>query len=260
MKKILRLKFFLIPLFGFFISCTSSFPNQGVEAGNPNTPNVQGKKVTLYPQQGENTFVIEFETQSDALVTKIHENDFESSLTAYQIQELLVWLATTFSDGTQIALILALNESSEFISAELTINGESVPVSLESKTLEMTCEGTVTAEILQIINSLCSRIVTCNTPQVSCGACQQGVFEDSNLAHFLGADPGMSWQDVVDGMGLGDWVVNPQALEACLDHLTITPCSLVNQGYDVQDPDNYSTVQELLPKPSCAKGILKKKP
>ncbi len=252
--------FFILGVTAFFsFSSLLACLQKGIEVGNPN---LEGKVVTLESAATAQSFRLEFGPPEEVWVTKIEEEDLETFFTQYTLVSLEVSLEASFSDGTDAKFNLLINESGDFISATLQINGQSVPTTFQSETTSLeeqtlSCPSSDLNVLNQISGSLCSRIVSCTTG-TTCPECDIEVMNLPGLANSFGVNGNQSLQETLPDLQTGQITVEAAALQECLTAIEKLPCSVVGLSVQPNDPTPFNEVKGILPKPFCAKGILKK--
>jgi len=231
-------------------ACTT---NGGIEAGNPD---IAGKKLTLVAEGSSATYVVLFNEAPQALITQIIENNYESKNETYTLEGLVLTLQALFSNGDQIEIRITLDNLFEFLEVLLTLNGSIIPTEAEAESGPPVCLREETNAALQITNLLCSRIVQC-TQTVLCHECEANVLEVPGLANQLGAPPNTTMAEGAEGIDNGQLEVDEEKLAICLEDTLLIPCNLVLENFGDGANPNYNTVKSLLPKPSCAPGILR---
>lgn len=244
----------LLSIFG--IGC-STLPNQGVEVGNPN---IKGKALTIVPETGDEIYVVEFEDPPEADVTQVIGNEFDTQpvTLGYPEDPETVTVEATFTNGTHMQATIGLNESGDATDVTLMVNGQEIPASFSTETMGLACPGDDENAAITIATTLCSRIVACNTV-FACGECEAEVLQVSGLGNQFGGTLNMTLEEVAAGIENGEVEVDQEALGGCLSDMTIIPCALVHEDFNDTDPPNYNGIREIIPKPSCAKGVLKGK-
>lgn len=253
--------FFILGVTAFFsFSPLLACLQKGIEVGNPN---LEGKVVTLESAGTAQSFRLEFGPPEEVWVTKIEEEDLETFFTQYTLVSLEVSLEASFSDGTDAKFNLLINESGDFISATLALNGQTVPTTFQSETAPLeeqtlSCPAAAPNVLNEIAGALCSRIVSCTTGS-SCPACDNEVMNLNGLAASFGVNGNQSLEQTLPDLEGGQITVEGTALEECIAAIEKLPCSVVSLSVQPNDPTTFNEVKGILPKPFCAKGILKKR-
>jgi len=245
------IKTFLIFVILLHLGC-ANISNQGVEVGNPD---LSGKALTLAPTNSTSIYVVNFGVPQNASVTRTQGDQFETHDTQYIIEGVQLSLSNTFLDGELLELQLEITEFLEFTNIHLFINGVEVSFQSEEEEDPSTCTTNLENPAITLSQELCSRIVACNTV-FTCGECEANVLQVPGLATQFGGSPGSTLQESADDIESGQTSVNEENYLECVTEIQVIPCQLVNQYFSDESQPNYNDIKAILPKPSCAKGIL----
>ena len=234
--------FFLLGIFG----CG---PNPGIEVGNPK---LAGKVVTLQAPDSDDTYIIQFLTDTSAQVSKVVENQFEIVSAVVSVMDGQVQVVADFAAGPHFEAQLEVDDSGNILSATLSLDNASVPVTVEVKNEKKSVDPFFSNEALTIVSSLCGRIAECQ-PSTLSADCEAAVVEVPGLAQEFGGAPGQSLKQEGLQLDNGDVAVDADALAQCMDEMEILPCQQVEKGHDPATPEDYHKVRHLIPKPSCTK-------
>lgn len=244
----------LLIVFAFWVfgGCTA-LPQPGVEVGNPN---LEGKKITLIPENRPEVFVVMFQAKNMAQVSQIEGIQTESVTVPYTLDSTSLHLQASFSDGDRIDVILGLSDAGEMVVLSFTLNGTQTPTAVEAQETPVNCKAPSASFMNQLAQALCSRIASCHST-MTCGNCESQVLTLPGLAHSLGGDPNDTLLQVDQEIAQGQSAVDQTALQQCVGQIDLLPCSTVDLGFHEGDPDPYADLKSILPKPACAPGILK---
>ena len=257
MKKVFPFTHFLGILGSFVSGCMSP----GIEVGNPD---LDGKSVTVKAQGSETLYNIEFIVDPHASVSRISGNLIETVSVVYEYGFPQLSVQATFSDQSQVEVLLTVSKEGEFIDVVLKINGQTIPSVIQSQgSSSATGEGAACLSetnngALQISEALCAQIVTCLS-EVTCIDCQSAVLQLADLGFDFGGDSGQTLGDLEQQIDNGQWEADPTALGQCLNDIPLVPCYSVAASVAIGPPANCDNLRQMIPKPSCSPRSLKTK-
>lgn len=227
---------------------------QGIEVGNPD---LTGKKITVAAAFYNPIFVVRFDAEGATRITRILSGIYETQGSSNDIEGLTAILRAFFEDGAEVEIELVFNNLIQVLEAFLHVNG----LELENEFLEevppFACERPEPNAAEALAQGLCSRLVGCGL-QAACDSCEGALLDLPGLGNVFGTPPGMTLGQSAQGLEEGSLEVDPEALALCQSDMEVIPCALLIQGLS-DNPDNLNPVKGLIPKPSCAKGVLKAK-
>ncbi len=235
----LALSFFLL----LFTACG---PNQGIEVGNPK---LGGKSVTLQGPDPNESFVIQFLSDTTSQVSKVVDGQFETVAASTTIVNYQVSVTADFSGGPHFEADLEVDEEGNVKSAQLKLDGNDVPV---EATVKNHSKATIdpsnySDDALTLVTALCDRIVECD-PSVVVSDCETEVYQTPGLAQELGSPPGQSLQEASESdPGFAD--ANDDLLAECLSDVELLPCKQAEKWQ--------TNIRHLIPKPSCPHAFSK---
>jgi hypothetical protein len=240
--------------------------NPGIEVGNPD---LSGKIITLKVQNDSSLYSLRFMENDTTDVSQIKGNQVETVSSPYTYVFPTVNVKASFTDRTQIDVTLTLNSAGEFTDVAFLLNGQPTTTSIQSQlnmmdhsspsTNTTPCATLTSNGAITIAQTLCSHIVSC-WGNVTCGECETSVLNLANLGHQFGGNPNETLQQTSEEIDQGMWNVDETALSQCLEEIPLIDCSQVEQAVTGNPPSDYSHLHLMIPKPSCATGILKVNP
>ncbi|HKY64546.1 MAG TPA: hypothetical protein VJR29_14160 [bacterium] len=225
--------------------------NRGIETGNPD---LKGKTLTLVLRESAGFYVSKF-LEETALLSQVNPESFETVSESFLQVGGRLSLETTFSDGNQVVIESRFDDQGELLELRLLLNGAEQPVevSIEDGQVPVAEPERV---FLQLAESLCQRIVVCNA-SFEQASCEAELLSVPGLSGDFGDPVPQSLAEAQARVDNGDLSANEPALEECAAAIGIVPCSTVQRDFnDEQDPD-YSKAAKIVPKPVCARGILR---
>jgi len=219
-------------------------PNQGIEVGNPK---LGGKSVSLQGPDTNESFVIEFLTDTSSQVSKIVEGQFETITATTTILDGQVTVVADFPDGPHFSANLEVDNDGNILSATLTLDGNPVPVETTVKNDGKAAvdPGTFSNDALRLVAAICNRIVECD-PSVVATDCETEVYESPGLGQELGSPPGQSLQEASEAdpsFGVAD----DSLIDACLNDAELLPCKQAEKWQQ--------NIRYLIPRPSCPQAF-----
>lgn len=240
----------------FFLGCvglpqSGQVSQHGVEVGNPD-PN--GKKITVIPPDREQIYVLQSFSAPTVRIVEILDGIYQSQFTEFAEFENDRLLSVTFGADDFIEFFLDFNDLYQLIEVLFISGGVSQSVPFIEETPESPCLIIGNNAANALAESLCSRIVACNETY-SCDSCVAEVLEAPGLGQRFGGRNTL--KENAQGIQDGEITVDPANLETCLMDIDIIPCPIVTEHLNDSTPPNYNSVKEMIPSPSCDKGVLK---
>jgi len=232
-------------------ACTS---NPGIEVGNPD---LKGKTYTLEVDDSDTAYVVQIVDESTAVVSQEIADSFETVSVPYLLEDNEISLDAAFSDGTQVAVVLILDDDANLLEAELTINGNHAPTHFQVEDAGTTVEPEIA--LASLGTALCERIVSCNTGFEQ-AACESSVMEVSGLSREFGNAGNQSLNEAEQAVEQGDLLIDGDALQACLAGVEVISCDSVQKYFIDGEAADYGQTRKLVPKPVCSNGVLRDHP
>lgn len=224
----------------------------GVEVGNP--AKVGGKVVTLDLVDSPETYIIEFEDEDSAEVSKVLDAQFETVSGPVTISGDSIQVTANFASGTFLEASFQLDDAGELVLISLQIDGAPVEVEVSSETEKPSLKAFWSNDALLVVATICRRVEECQ-PSTPAAECETDLAEVAGLAQSFGGAPGQSLKQESEALESGASQSDPVALEACLADIAILPCTQVDKSHNPSDPHNYQQAHKLVPKPACNRAF-----
>jgi hypothetical protein len=230
------------------VGCAS---NRGIEAGNPD---LKGKKLIMQLSDSTDLYLLKILEES-SVVSQVKPDSFETISAGFSLDDGLFSLETAFADGTRFEVESAFDSMASLLDLRLSLNG--LPVQVEFRAEDGELEVAEPDRVfLEIAAALCERIVLCNATFIQ-GECETEVLAVPGLSDDFGDSVSQTLAQAQAQVENGELVANVQPLESCIAGIDIVPCATVRKDFNDEEAPDFSRVQKIVPKPICAKGLLR---
>ena len=225
--------------------------NRGIEAGNPD---LKGKTLTIELSGSSDVYLLKILEES-SVVSQVKPDSFETVSAIYSLDDGIFALEAAFADGTRFEVESEFDSMARLLDLRLSLNG--LPVSTGTRVDDgQIAKPEPNRVFLEIAAGICERITFCNTSFIQ-EDCETEVLAVSGLSGNFGDPTPQTLAQAQTRVESGELVVDTPTLETCIAGIEILACSTVQKDFNDEEVPDYSKVPKIVPKPVCAKGLLR---